>query len=66
MASGNELNWYLSINCVRFQVLIVSGTGRCRESGTNGIGDGFISVIETPHGDFMLAGFAKFQRAEAV
>ena len=36
-----------------------------RGVGSNGIGDGFVTVIGTSHGDSMLSGFVKLQRAEA-
>ena len=32
--------------------------------GRNGIRDGFVTVIGTPHGDPLISGFVKLQRTE--
>ena len=64
MAPGNELCRELSLNCVRFQVSMVSGTGLLRGSATQWNWGRFFNIIRVPHSAHLLAGFVDLQRAE--
>ena len=45
---------------------MMPGNGQCQGSGKNVFGDGFVTVIRTPHGDPPLSGFVGLQQEEAI